>query len=250
VVAPVTLDTSAADDTSVVLDANVTVLDHPVTVWGGIAAAVPLRVFDLLIGTVAAVVVTAAVTVAAGRLTVLPAGVRAGATITSPFDPAAEVRAELFDDLERLNGAEWAPPVSGATQTLRDLLGKRLDLRALKAALRLDLPAVIGIVMGKRPVTQDQAAAVAAVTGLTAQQVLAAVSPLPAELVSELDHPRWRKALRTRRQPHESETAVRVTVAYGVLTLAARQTGQTSAPSWPQCIRQYLATDPTGQATR
>jgi len=250
VVAPVTIDPPAADDTSVVLDADVTVLDHVATVWGEIAAPVPLRVFDLLIGAVAAAVATAVEQVAAGHRTVLPAGVRVGDPVTSPFDPAAEVRAELSDDLERLGAALWALAGSDTAQTLRDLLGKSLDLSALQVALGLDLPAVIGIVMGKRPVTPEQAAAVAAVTGLAAEQVLAAVSPLPVELVSELDHPRWRTALRTRRQPGQSEAAARLTVAYGVLALAARQTGQTSAPSWPQRVRQYLAIEPTGPATR
>jgi len=249
-VAPVTIDPPADDDTSIVLDADVTVLDHPVTVWGGIAAPVPLRVFDLPLGAVTAAVVTAAEQVAAGCLMILPAGVHAGTPITSLFDPATEIRAELSDNLERLGRTEWAPPGSGATGTLRDLLGKHLDLPGLRAALGLDLPAVIGIVMGKRPVTSAQAAAIAAVTDLTAQQILAAVSPLPAELVSELDHPRWRKALRARRQPGEPEAATRLAVAYGVLALAARQTGQTSAPSWPLRIRQYLATGPVGYAAR
>jgi hypothetical protein len=249
-VVPVTTDPPAADDTSVVLDAGMTILGQTATVWGGIAAPVPLVVFDLLIGAVGAAVVNAVEQVAVGGQTALPTGITVGPPVTSPFDPAAEVCAGLTDNLERLRVAAWAPAQSGSAQTLRDLLGKRLDLDALQAALGVGLPAVIGIVMGKRPVTPDQAAAIAAVTGLTAQQVLAAVPPVPAELVHELDHPRWRAALRAHRQPHESEAAARLTVAYGVLALAARQTGPTSAPSWPQRIRQYLATEPTGQAPR
>jgi hypothetical protein len=211
------------------------------------AAPVPLAVFDLLVGAVAAAVVDAVDRVAAGRPADLP-GVTAGSRVTSPFEPAAEVRAELSDDLGRLGAAAWAPERPRFTQTLREVLGQHPDLSALRAVLGLELPAVIDIVMGKRPVTPNQAASIAAVTDLTAQQVLAAVPPLPAELVSELDHPRWRRALRGRRRPRESEAAVRLTVAYGVLALAARQTGQVSAPSWPQRIRQYLATESSGQA--
>ena len=254
-VAPVTTDPPAADDISAILDADLTVLGQPATVWGGLAENVPFRVFDLLIGEVAAVVVDVVEQLAAGgHSDALPAGVRAGVPITSPFDPAAEARAELSDNLESLSSAVWIPQASGSARSLRELLKGRPDMPALMESLveglGLPLPAVIDIVMGRSPVTPDQADAVAEVTGLTAQQVLDAVSPLPAELVSELDRPRWRKALRARHRPGEPEAAARLTAAYGVLALAARQTGPTSARSWPQRIRQYLATQPSGESDR
>ena len=190
--------------------------------------------------------------VAAGHRTgVLPAGVSVGAPVMSAFDQAAEVRAELADNLEFLGQAAWAPQGSGsAPRPLRELLQSPPDLPALKDALGLGLPAVIDIVMSRRPVTPVQAAAVAAVTGLTAEQVLSAVSPLPAELVSELDRPRWRRALRARRRAGEPEAATRLAVAYGVLALAARQTGAVSTPSWPQRIRQYMAASPLGESAQ
>ena len=250
-VTPVTTDSPAADDTSVILDAGLTVLGQPATIWGGLAKDVPFRVFDLLIGEVAAGVVDAVERLAAGsRTDVLPAGVSVGVSITSLFDPAAEVRAELSDNLTRLSSATWIPQVSGSARSLRELLRGRTDMpalmKALVEALGLPLPAVIEIMMGRCPVSSDQAAAVAEVTGLTAQQVLDAGSPVPAELVSELDRPRWRMALRARRRPGEPEAATRLAAAYGVLALAARQTGPAAAPSWPQRIRQYLATEPSG----
>jgi len=139
----------------------------------------------------------------------------------------------------------------GPTRTLQEQLQGRPDLaaviQALAGALGVQLPTVIDVMTGRRPVTPVQAGAVAKVTGLTEDQVLRAVSPLPAGLASELDHPRWRKALRARRGPGESEAMVRVATAYGVLALAARQTGPMSAPSWPQRICQYLAAEPPGR---
>jgi hypothetical protein len=251
-VAPVTTDPPAADDTSAVLDADVTVLGHQATVWGGLAVLVPFMVFEVMIGAVAAEVVDAAEQVAAGGAADgLPAGVRAGAAAASLFDPAADVRAELTDNLGRLSSAAWAPSMPGPTRTLQVQLQGRPDLaavmQALASALGVQLPTVIDVMTGRRPVTPVQAGAVAKITGLTEDQVLSAVSPLPAGLASELDHPRWRKALRLRLGPGESEATVRVATAYGVLALAARQTGPMSTPSWPQRIRQYLAAEPPGR---
>src|SRR5260221_8923601 len=104
--------------------------------------------------------------VAAGHRTgVLPAGVSVGAPVMSAFDQAAEVRAELADNLEFLGQAAWAPQGSGsAPRPLRELLQSPPDLPALKDALGLGLPAVIDIVMSRPPVTPVQAAAVAAAT--------------------------------------------------------------------------------------
>lgn len=246
-VAPVTTDPPVSDESSVILDAGLTVLGHAATVWGGLAVEVPFLVFDLMIGEVAATFVAAAERVAAvGSADALPTGVRAGTPVTSPFDPAAEIRAELADTLEPLRDAAWAPQPLGSVQSLRELLQGRADVPALMKALvetlGLGLPAVMEILMGKRHVTPEQAAAAAEVTGLTTQQVLSAVTPLPDGLISEMDRPRWRKALRALRRPGEPEAAARLTAAYGTLALAARQTGPASSPSWPQRIRQYLAT--------
>jgi hypothetical protein len=255
VVAPVTTDPPACDESSVVVSADLTMLGHTATLWGGLAMEVPFLVFDLLVGDLAPAVVDAAEHVAVGGgAETLPEGVSAGTPVVSPFDPAAEVRAELSDTLERLRGAAWAPQALGSGKSLRELLRGRSDVPALMEeltrALGLGLPDVLSILMGKRPVTPEQAPAIARVTGLAEEQVLSAVSPLPAGLVSELDRPRWRKALRAQRRSGESETAARLTVAYGTLALAARQTGPASAPCWPQRIRQYLATHPPGRPTR
>src|SRR5258707_14238834 len=80
--------------------------------------------------------------VAAGHRTgVLPAGVRVGAPVMSAFDQAAEVRAELADNLEFLGQAALAPQGSGsAPRPLRELLQSPPDLPALKDALALGLP--------------------------------------------------------------------------------------------------------------
>lgn len=249
VVIPVTVDPPASDEFSVVADAAVTVLGHEATFWGGLAADIPFLVFDVLIGSVAQVIVEAAVHVATnGGQEMLPEGLTTGTRVESPFDPAAGIRAELSDALERLREAAWATQAPPAGESLPELLKGRDDVPALMReiadALDLKPPEVIKILKGVRPVTPEHARTVARITGLTEQQVLSAVSPLPAGLIRELDRPKWRKALRSHRSPDGSETAARLKVAYGTLALAARQTGMTSADSWPERVRQYLATHP------
>ena len=249
VVVPATMDPPTSDESSVVVDPALTVLGHALTVWAGLATEVPFLVFDLMIGAVAPVVVEAAENVpAGGEKRMLPEGVRAGTRVESPFDSAAEIRAELSDVLERLHNAAWVTQTLPAGRPLPELLKGRTDIPALMSeiaeALCLKPPEVIGILKGTRPVIPEHARAVARITGLTEQQVLSSASPLPAVLIRELDRPKWRKALKAQRSPGGSEIAARLKVAYGTLALAARQTGTASADSWPQRIRQYLATHP------
>jgi hypothetical protein len=211
---------------------------------------VPFLVFDLMIGRIDPAVVDAVERVAADcDPGALPHGMRVGAAAESVFDLVAEIRAELSDEFADLTAAAWIPETSSEpARPLRELLRERSDMaelmKALAGLLGAGLPDVIDLMKGMRPVTPDQASAIAKMTGLTVGQVLSAVAPLPAGLITELDHPRWRKALRARRRPGEPESAARLRTAYGVLALAARQTGAASAPAWRQRIHQYLSIDP------
>jgi DNA-binding transcriptional regulator YdaS (Cro superfamily) len=249
VVVPVTVDPPASDESSVVVDAALTVLGHEATFWGGLAKDVPFLVFDLLIGIVAPMIVGAAEHIAAnGGQEMLPEGLSAGTRVESLFDSAAGIRAEIADTLERFRQAAWVTQELPAGKSLPELLKGRDDVPALMRqiadALGLKAPEVISIMKGTRPVTPEHAPIIARITSLTEQQVLSAALPLPDGLIRELDRPKWRKALKAQRPPSGSETAARLKVAYGTLALAARQTGTASADSWPQRIRQYLATHP------
>jgi DNA-binding transcriptional regulator YdaS (Cro superfamily) len=250
-VVPVTVDPPASDEASVVADAALTLLGHEATLWGGFAADIPFLVFDVLLGVVAPTIVAAAERAAVGEGSdELPEGLRAGSHVESPFDPAAQVRAELSDALDLLRHAAWATPSAPAGKPLPELLKGRNDvpalLRKIAETLGLKPPEVMSIMKGARPVLPDQAPVFARITGLTEQEVLSAAPPLPDDLILELDRPKWRKALTARRASAGSEGAARRSVAYGALALAARQTGASSADPWPERIRQYLATHPTG----
>jgi DNA-binding transcriptional regulator YdaS (Cro superfamily) len=115
-------------------------------------------------------------------------------------------------------------------------------MREVAEALGLEPPEVIDLLKGTRPVNPEHVPAIARITGLTEQAVLSAASPIPGSLVRELDRPRWRKALRAQTPRDGSAISARLTVAYGALALAARQTGPAAADPWPQRIRHYLDT--------
>lgn len=250
-VVPVTVDPPASDEASVVADAELTVLGHEATIWAGLAADVPFVVFDGFFGSVAPGFVAAAERAAVGEgLDELPEGLRAGSSVGSLFDPSAQVRAELTDVLDLLGHAAWVPSSAPAGKPLAELLKGRNDmaalLRELAETLGLKLPEIMNIIKGVRPVLPEHATVFARLTGLTEQEVLSAALPLPGGLVLELDRPRWRKEVAARRSLDGSEGAARRSVAYGVLALAARQTGASAADQWSERIRQYLATHPAG----
>jgi hypothetical protein len=249
--APVTIDPPVEDESSVVLAPATTVLGEPLTVWAGLAQQLPLRVLDQPLDVLSPDVVAYIRSVAAGRTGQAPTGCRAGSRIVSVFQPAAEVRAELQDDLEALAAASWLPQTNaevprqpGKIGDLRDLLGDRPDLRALMEALNAPLPEVLDIIRGRRPLTPTQAEALTEVTGQPAEVLLASVGPLPDALVAEVDHPRWRPVVRRRaRRTGQDEARARLELAYGTYALAARQTGPAPAPPWRDRVTRVAAAD-------
>jgi hypothetical protein len=249
--APVSIDPPVEDESSVVLAPATTVLGETLTVWAGLAQQLPLRVLDQPLDVLSPDVVAYIRSVVDGRTGQTPAGCREGNRIVSVFQPAAEVRAELQDDLEALAAASWLPQANaevstqlGKTGDLHDLLGDRPDLQALTGALHAPLPEVLDIIRGRRPPTPAQAVALAEVTGQPAEVLLASVGPLPDALVAEIDHPRWRPVVRRRaHRTGQDDARARLELAYGTYALAARQTGPAAAPSWRDRVVRVAAAD-------
>lgn len=253
-VAPATTDPPGADEHSVVLGAGLTVLGCPVTVWGGLATEIPFFVFDVLVGAVTPAVTAAVEDAAVGGQVTLPDGVSAGAAAEPLFSPVAGVRADLADAMEEFHHAVWVPSAAPDGRPLRELLKGHPAvpalMRELAESLGLKTPEVIELMNGTRPVPPEQVPVIARITGLAERDVQSASAPLPDDLVRELGRPRWRKAIRDRLPRGGLEAPARLTVAYGTLALAARQTGPASADPWPQRVRHYLATrQPDGDST-
>jgi hypothetical protein len=152
------------------------------------------------------------------------------------YDPAADLVADLEDDLAALAAAPGLRVQTddrAAATTLQDVLpgdtGGKLD--ALEQALGLTQPAAMARL--RAPATLSDADAIALEHHFGLQPGALARSELgfPSALVTELDHPRWRRQLLARVDTNTDELTVRRTVAASAYTLAARES-TVLAPNW------------------
>ncbi|UVS80553.1 hypothetical protein [Actinokineospora sp. UTMC 2448] len=242
--APVTLDPPAEDEHCLVLEPRGTAFGVPVTVWRGLQAELPVRVLDAVLDQWADELVNAAdqrLEADAG----LPPRSRRGTPILSEFDQAATVRAEILDDLDALRASPALPIESEgrSTPSLVNVLADKFNFEGLMTALiplGLTQAEVMDIVRGYKPMTPAQALAVSESTGVDHELVSQAVRPLPADLVAKVQHPRFRAVWREHAaRDNTDEAAAREAGAYGVLAMAARQTGS-GPPDWSRRIEQYL----------
>ncbi|WP_406463143.1 hypothetical protein OH768_47035 [Streptomyces sp. NBC_01622] len=241
-VVPVTIDPPGEDEISVVVAGSRTAFGVDATVWASLASCIPMRVLERVVDAWGEDLVEFTVMRARGQSRPVPTGVREGLPIRSALEPAAEVRAALADDLEFLQHALGLPVEEDGQPpgTLASLLGDRLDLGTLCAALHLPQPQVMKLLRGKTPLSPDQIDTVASATGLPSAEIAQTVRPLPADLVLVAEHPRWRSVwVRRAQRLGVSETQARLTGGYGAFALAARQTGGEPA-AWDARLRQFL----------
>jgi hypothetical protein len=244
---PVTVDPPVEDDQCVVLEGSSTAFGVDARVWAGLTCLVPIRVLDRAVDEWSEDLVRWATQIAQGQPGAIPSGTRRGQAIQSELDPAAMFRAELADELELLSQAPGLPAATASTvhRDLASLLGTKLDLASLCTSLELPQSEVMKLLRGKVPLTPNQIALVARVTGLTSEEIAGTVRQLPLGLVVELEHPRWRPTwVRRAQRLRISEGHARLTGGYEVYALAARETGG-SDPDWRQRLRQFLHKEET-----
>lgn len=218
-VAPVSLDVDLATDDAYLLEAAETDFDVPLAVWLGLKAAVPTRVLAHYAGSVH---------IAVDGLRKAPQG----RPVLSPIDERALETAVLGDDMDELAevptaDADLSQLLSGVT--IKDLVG-----------LQIPTPHALAIRRGVRPLTPVQAAKVAALAGTTAEALLRANPPLPAEVVRDLDAPKVHELvaqLAARRGIPDADA--RLMAGYGAYGLAARETGPGSV-DWTARIVAYV----------
>lgn len=246
--APVTIDPSAEDDHSLVLEGSSTVFGVETTVWAGLASMVPIRVLDRPVDEWGEDLVRWTTHTAQGQSSAVPPGTQQGRAIQSELDPAAQLRAELADDLELLSQAPDLPVDTQdvTPRSLASLLGANPPLASLCTSLGLPQPEVMKLLRGKTLLTPDQIEVIAGVTGLPSEKIASTVRQLPLELVVHVEHPRWRPTWARRAQRlHVSEAQARLTGSYEVFALAARETGG-GKPDWDKRLRQFLRANETG----
>ncbi|MFL0293720.1 hypothetical protein ACJH6J_22085 [Mycobacterium sp. SMC-18] len=241
-VIPVTVDPDAADSTALVLDPSLTAFGVETTLWINLRTRLPLRVLDEIIDEFPADLMNEVID---DPQVDLPRGVRKGPPAASVFDPSKQIRAEIEDDLSDLQASPQLPVEGGSATTpptLASILGKNVNLGALVDALGpcgLNQSDVMSVLKGKRFLTPDLVDAIASVTDISRAAIAEAVTPLPAELVEEVDHPRWRSMWRDwAHRDGLDESTARLRGTYELYALAARQTGA-QKPDWAARLAQF-----------
>jgi hypothetical protein len=239
--APTTVDPPGEDDRSLVLNETANVFGVEVTVWAGLAKPVPIHVLEDILDQVPGGIVEYCRTLTMGEepLAALPAQSRRGHPIRSAFAPSAEVRSDVEDEWSTLVESAGLPVANAAIPG--ELARPKLPLRLAQVmqALGLPQPAAMQLLRGKYPLTPEQAQQLAEVAGLSESDVLDTVHPLPAGVVSAVEHPRARmRLLQLASRTGRSEEQTRRGAAYAVYALAARETG--GAGAWRQRLDRWL----------
>ncbi|MFE6509222.1 hypothetical protein ACFVDI_02485 [Nocardioides sp. NPDC057767] len=211
------------DDSAVLAPAAAHDLGFDLAVWVNDAADVPVRVLEAKLGQC-----TIAETGAFPR----------GTRNWGPTDPRSRHRARLQDLMDRLAGASWVPVRAGAT-SLASMLANA-DIRDVAEALG-SIPAAMQLRRGQGWLTPDQAHKLAPILSVAPETLLAASSPLPAELITAMDQPRVRALVdRVAQQRKQDELTAWRSAAYGVYALAAREHTRATATSWAGRASAYF----------
>lgn len=221
-VAPVSFD-EEPDEHAVLAPAFAHDLGFDVAVWVDDQGDVPARVLEVKLGQFA-----------------IPGteGLPRGTRNWGPTDPRTRVRAHLQDLVAELAEATWAPE-SSYDVSLPDLLATA-DIRAVAGALG-SVPLAMQLRRGQTILTPEQADTLAPVLGRTPEELLAANSPFPDDLIAVMDQPSVRSLVdRLSARHHEDELTAWRAAAYGVYTLAAREHTRTMVTNWAGRVRAYF----------
>ncbi|WP_146116625.1 MULTISPECIES: hypothetical protein [unclassified Arthrobacter] len=136
------------------------------------------------------------------------------------------LRAEVQDSLETLKSAVQATHEKSTEQAKGPVGETPLSFKVVMQALGISQQQAMAIVRGKHPIGPDEAKLIADHTGNSIEQVQSIASPLPEDLMVELDQPRWRALIRDEvRKQHLDDDAARLSLGYEAFGLAARQKG-------------------------
>lgn len=201
------------------------------TVWPTARVELPLRTLEALVEHSAA---TTRAAVAASEQPIPP----------DVYDPAADLIADLDDDLAALAGAPGLSTLAddlAPAASLRDVLpgdtGGKLD--ALEQALGMDQAAAMDLLRSPASLPDLDAAALERHLGLEPGALPRSEPAFPPALVSELDHPRWRRQVLARVDEGTDELVARRQAASAAYALAARE-NPTSSPSWRERLSMVL----------
>ncbi|ROS48782.1 hypothetical protein [Frigoribacterium sp. PhB118] len=225
---PVDIGDEEADDSSIILPADVTTFALPVTVWPDLATDFASLIFDRRVGDIRDGFETL------DKVTKLGKRGRPILRDTSPRSHAKRIRGLSVDIL---HDAAQLPSGSGTLQTLL----ATLPMATIADALEGNRALAVKIKRGTAAVDAAQAAILASLIGTSTQAVLDANPHAPADFSMEVTNPRHSELLRavaSSRTETESEAFTQMTQS--VLALAARGEHRDRA-DWAGRVDTYLA---------
>lgn len=225
---PLTPDVNLVDDSAVVLPEATTPLGFAAAGWVGLRRRVPIRVLDVLLGSVDDAV-----------LHEIVSGRGAGASISSAVDERAQVRDAIARRLSDLADATWLPE---AIVNLEEEFHQR-GLRPASVAREIGVEPgdIIDLIRGDRAPSPEVAQRLAGLLKVDPTTLTAV--PVDGDLVKVLDLPKFRRRLaeKGRLQGVVDEVAWRYRVATQELATAARTTGPTDGVRrWLGLVEAYL----------
>lgn len=233
-VLPVSLEPGVEDSTSVVIEAEASPLHDALAVWPTKAEWIPFAALDAKIASVPKPVLRALRE--ASSVPPQLGGIRSGRVDPPLGSGAALAIDELFDAIDVLQRAPKLEPAAATSPSTR----LQVPLPVIMSALQISQPRAMAILLGKEPLTPEEADQLAAAANVPVVRILAAISPLPGDLERELQEPRWRDGIR-RRASDGDEARARTRLGYEVYQLAARESGD-GRDRWRQRLEAVLAT--------
>ena len=239
-VIPIILEPWGEDERTLVAESMHGPFGVPAALWCGLKAAVPVALLDVAFGSMSVQVADCCVAISEDRTVTPPDHARFGRATTSVFAAAAEVEAELIDDLESLQACSGTRVALAPTSATLKQLGT-VDLAEAIAALGVTQPVAMQILRGHGSLSGEQREVLARLAGLDRGVIDATFDGVSAEAAKVVDQPRVRPSLEQIASRKASnlramrERAARF-IAQGAL--AARQTG--SSPSLEDRLARWI----------
>ena len=230
---PVTMDDGYSTEDSVVLERDASPLGVSLTVWLELARTLPMRVLERYTADLELSVA------ATNPIDAVRAIGRPGRRAVSPADPVLEYRTRTSDDAAFL--AATSEP-SGSGQLPDILAGAGLPTTELAQVLGVSSADVLRLRRGERPLGPAEAARLAPVLGLTADDLIAANPAPPYALLAVASRPQRRPqvvALARAKSISEDEAFTRA--IFDAYAMAARASGDIdSAEAWEARLDRYF----------
>ncbi|MEV3934371.1 ImmA/IrrE family metallo-endopeptidase [Glycomyces sp. NPDC049804] len=230
VAAPLSIEPGIEAAETLVVAADASPLQLTTVIWFALKQAIPVRVLSRPLGRLAEPIVDLLRQTSFDSGKALQVGgVRLGGSDFDVHSSSASVNAEL-EDIFELWASSLEPietpdqPTASPSSTLPVQLAEVID------ALGVSQPIAMAIIRRERPLSPDELARLATGTGIPEADLQPCSPALPADLVIELEQPRWRPLVEAVASSEGVDVhTARQNLGQSAYTLAARQRGDSSS---------------------